>query len=232
MYLYTQSTIECPGQLEDVTNQGHSAFSRYQRRREQQDLERSIEQFECALNICPPDHPCRVATHSNMAIAKFILCQVKDTDISLDVPLTLYRNALSARPAGHLDRPSMLIRLTVVHLQQFKKRQHEVDAAQATGLLHEAINLSSAESHEKRVATSLLQLHAGGKTDPVQAGGQSSVGQNFTPDLTEEELWTFSIRSLDRFQLFRNLAASNERSQPWSYLSGILQFGTTGTLLD
>ena len=93
-------------------------------------------------------------------MTKLIFCQVEDTDASLEVPLSLYRNALAARPVGHVDRPSTLIQLAAVHLARFEKRRDEVDGARGEALLHEAMELSSTESYEKRVATFVLRLHA------------------------------------------------------------------------
>ncbi|KAI9566383.1 hypothetical protein HD554DRAFT_1189325 [Boletus coccyginus] len=132
------STTESRGELEDATNQGHSALSRYRKHEGKRDLEYSIDEFERALSICPLDHPCLAAAQSNLAMAKFILCQVEDTEASFEVPITLYRNALAARPVGHLDRPSTLIQLAAVHFARFERQRDEISRTLAEVLLHEA----------------------------------------------------------------------------------------------
>lgn len=83
-----------------------------------------------------------------MAMAKLIRYRVDDTDRPLDVPPTLFRNALASCPVGHPDRPSTLIQLAGVHSAWFKKWRDEVDAAQAETFLREVMDLGSADSHE------------------------------------------------------------------------------------
>ena len=182
---FQQSTTEFQGELEDATNRGHNALSRYRKHGGKWDLEHSITEFEQAFNICPLDHPCRAATQSNLAMAKFILCQVEDTDAFL-APLGLYHSALAARPVGHVDRPSRLIQLAAVHFAPLEKGRDEVEGAQAEGLLHEVMVLGSTESHERQAVTFVLQLHAGRALDPAQADGQSSIKQGSPSRLADE----------------------------------------------
>ncbi|KAF8415240.1 hypothetical protein L210DRAFT_832708, partial [Boletus edulis BED1] len=132
------------------TNHGHSALSRYRKHGKRRDLERSIAEFERALNACLPNHPCCAAAQSNLATAKLILCRVDDTNASFEIPLGLNRNALAARPVGHADRPSTLIQLAAVHLTRFEKQGDEFDGGRVEALLHEVLELSSTDSHEKR----------------------------------------------------------------------------------
>ena len=82
---YPQSTTESQTPLEDATNQGHQALSRYRKYGEKGDLKLSIEEFESALQICPPDHPSRAVAQSNLATAKVIQFRADDTTLSLDV---------------------------------------------------------------------------------------------------------------------------------------------------
>ena len=187
-------------------NQGHSALSRYRKHGEKWDLECSIEDFERALRICPLDHPCRAPAQSNLAMAKFILCQVENTDSSFEVPLTLCRNALAARPVGRVDRPFTLIQLAAVHFARFEKRRNKVEGARAEALLHEAMELSSTESHEKRAATFALQLNAGRGLDALEADEESLVKQGSISGSTDEDLWIFSAQLLHRFERFGDLA--------------------------
>jgi hypothetical protein len=89
-----------------------------------------------------------------------------------------------------------------VHFAHFEKRRDEVAGARAEALLHEAMELSSAGSHEKRAATFMLQLHARRRVGPVQADGESSS----TSRLTDEDLCIFSLQLLRRFEWFGDLA--------------------------
>ena len=139
-------------------------------------------------------------------MAKFILCQAEDTDTSLEVPLGLYRNTLAARPVGFVDRPYTLLQLAAMHFAQFEKGRDKVEGAQAETLLHEAMELSSIESHEKRAATFVLELHARRRVLPVQADGESSVEQDSTSRITDDDPWTFSVQLLERFQRFGDIA--------------------------
>ncbi|KAF8445026.1 CHAT domain-containing protein [Boletus edulis BED1] len=155
------STTIAPNALEDATNHGHSALSRYRKHGGKRDLERSIAGFERALDTCLPNHPCRAAAQSNLATAKFILCQVDDTNASYEIPLGLYRDALAARPVGHADRPSTLIQLAAVYLARFDKQGDEFDGAWVKASLHDALELSPIDGHENRAVSFMLQLYAG-----------------------------------------------------------------------
>ncbi|KAF8552263.1 hypothetical protein OG21DRAFT_1486344 [Imleria badia] len=200
------STAESVGKLEETTNQGHAALSRYRRDGGKRDLERSIEEFERALSVCALDDPCRAAAQSNLAMAKFIHCQVENTDTSLEVPLRLYRNALAARPVGHVDRPSTLIHLAAAHFAQIAKQRDEVEGRHVEALLLEAMELSSTESHEIRAATFMLQMHAKRAVDPIQADDESSAEEGSAPSLTNEDPWISSLQFLQRFEEFEDLA--------------------------
>jgi tetratricopeptide (TPR) repeat protein len=179
---------------------------RYRKHGEKRDLERSIEDFERALSICPLDDPCRAASQSNLATAKFIHYQVGDTDDSLEVPLLLYRDALAVRRVGYVDRPYTLIQLAVVHLARFEKRRDEVEGARAKALLHEVTELSSAESHEQRAATFLLQMNAGDGEVPFRSDGEGSVERDSTSHSTNVNPWIFSDQLLDHFERFGDVA--------------------------
>ncbi|KAG6371288.1 hypothetical protein JVT61DRAFT_9757 [Boletus reticuloceps] len=123
------STTGTLNELEDATNHGHSALSRYRKHGGKRDLECSVAEFEQALNSCPVDHACHAAAQSNLAMAKLILCQVEDMIASLEIPIQLYHDALAARPVGHCDRPSTLVQLAVVYLVRFEKQRDDVDGA-------------------------------------------------------------------------------------------------------
>ncbi|KAF8436540.1 CHAT domain-containing protein [Boletus edulis BED1] len=201
-----RSTTDAPNELEDTTNHGHSALSRYRKHGERRDLERSVAEFEQALNICALDHPCHAAAQSNLATAKFILCQVDDTNASFEIPIGLYRNALATRPVGHADRLSTLVHLATVHLARFQKQGDKVDGARVEGLLHEAMGLSATDSHEKRAADFMLQLYADHRVGPGHASGQSSVDLSSGSRFTDEDPWSSSVQLLKCFERYGDLA--------------------------
>ncbi|KAF8433240.1 CHAT domain-containing protein [Boletus edulis BED1] len=200
------STTETLNELEDATNHGHSALSRYRKHGGKRDLEHSVAEFERALNNCPVDHPCRAAAQSNLAMAKLMLCRVKDTIASLEIPIRLCRDALAARPVGHTDRPSTLVQLAAVHLARFEKQRDNVDGAQVETLLHEAMELSAADSDENRVVSVMLQLYAGHRFGPDHASSQSSVDLHSSSHLIDEDPWSSSVQLLKRFQRHGDLA--------------------------
>ena len=201
--MYGQSTMNSQGELESATNKGHSALSCYWKQGERRDLERSIEEFKWALSICPKNHPCRAAAQSNLAMAEFILCQVEDKEAEL--PIDLYRNALGARPASHVDRPSTLIQLAIVHFARSQKSRDGVDGAQAEALLQEAMKLSSADSHENQVAAFILRLHDGRSVGPMEQDGQSSTVEQGSPlNLTNEDLEISSVEFVGALQAIRS----------------------------
>ncbi|KAF8431415.1 CHAT domain-containing protein [Boletus edulis BED1] len=197
------STTAALNELEDATSHGHSALSRYQKHGGKRDLERSITEFERALNNCPLDHPCRAAVQSNLALAKLILCQVEDTVTSLEIPIHMYRDALAARPVGHAGRPSTLVQLAAVHLARFKKWRDDLDGARVEALLHEALELSSTDSHENRAVSFMLQLYATHRVGPDHASGQSD--SHPSSRLTDEDAWVTSVQLLKRFKRYGDL---------------------------
>ena len=138
-------------------------------------------------------------------MAKFIHCQTANDDPSFDVPLALYRDALAARPVGHLDRPSTLVQLAVVHFARFQKLGDNFDATQSKTLLHEAVTISPAESHEKRAAISQLQLQAKPDVGRFQPSG-TSFTEGFTSGLMGKDLWNASVELLERYEQSRDLA--------------------------
>ena len=68
------------------------------------------------------------------------------------------------------------------------------------------MELSSTESHEKRAATFMLQLHLGRGVGLVQTDGESSVEQDSTSRLTDEDLWIFSAQLLHHFERLGDVA--------------------------
>ena len=202
--IHPQSTTDSQGELENATNKGHNALSRYRKHGEKWDLEDSVLEFEQALRVCPPNHPCRAAAQSNLATAKFILCHVEDGDLL--VPLGLYQDALATRPIGHSDRASTLIRLAAVYLARFQKLTDEAAGAQANVLLDEAMKLSSADSHANRIGLFMLKLHSGRRVRPAERIGELFVEQGSASRLTLEDLHNLSVDLLRCFQRSGDLA--------------------------
>ncbi|KAG6371215.1 TPR-like protein [Boletus reticuloceps] len=200
------STTGTLNELEDATNHGHNALSRYRKHGRNRDLERSVAEFERALINCPVDHPCRAAAQSNLAMAKLILCRVEDTIASLEIPIRLYRDALAAHPVGHTDRPSTLVQLATVHLARFEKQRDDVDGARVEALLHEALELSSTDSHENRAVSFMLQLYASHRVGPGHASDQSSVHSHSGSRLTDEDPWILRGQLFERFKRYGDLA--------------------------
>ena len=163
-----------------------------------------MTEFERALRVCPPNDPCRAAAQTNLATAKFILCQVEDRDLL--VPLGLYHDALAARPIGHPDRPSTLIRLAAVYLARFQKLRGEDAAAQAEVLLDEAMKLSLTDNFAKPVVLFMLKLHSGRRVGPAEQIGQSLAEQGSASRLMDEGLDDLSVYLLRRFERFGDLA--------------------------
>ena len=215
--VHPQSTTDSQGELENATNKGHSALLRYRKHGEKRDLEHSVAEFEQALRVCPPNHPCRAAAQSNLATAKFVLCQVEDGD--LVVPLGLYQDALATRPIGHQDRPSTLIRLAAVYLARFQKLRDEAAGAQAEVFLDEAMKLSSADNHANRIGRFMLKLHNGCRVRPAERIGELSVEQGSASRLTDEDLHNLSVGLLSCFERFGDLA---DLQQAVSILRGLV----------
>ncbi|KAF8431187.1 hypothetical protein L210DRAFT_3651244 [Boletus edulis BED1] len=195
-----------PNALEDATNHGHSALSRYRKHGGKRDLEHYIAEFERPLNTCPPNYPCRAAAQSNLATAQFILCRVDDTNASWEIPLGLYHNALAARPVGHADRPSTLIQLAAAYLARFEEQGDGFDGAQVETSLHEATELSSYDSHELQAVSFMLQLYAGHRVGPDDGSGESPVDSDSSSRLTDEDPWNSSVPLLKRFERYGDLA--------------------------
>ena len=139
-------------------------------------------------------------------MATSIHCRVDGTNLSLEVPITLYHNALAARPAGHPDRPSTLIQLAIVLLARFEKLRYGVDAVHAEAFLHEVMNFSCADSHEKQAAIFVFWLYTGPNAGPYHEVGHLSVEQNPAPGSVDEDPLALSSELLWRFEQFGDLA--------------------------
>ncbi|KIK33641.1 hypothetical protein CY34DRAFT_813494 [Suillus luteus UH-Slu-Lm8-n1] len=175
------------------TDAGHGLLARYRRTQNRSDLDQSINEFECALDLCPIDHPYRPAALFNLATAKFLSCQVDGRYLDLDIPISLYQDALDLRPTSNPDRPVTQLYLAISLLSRFAKRGFQTDAEAAEELLSEVLDVYHADSHIHRAALLAIEtftLHLAG----------SSVGN----DLVQEQP-TASMLRLSPSQL-ANLA--------------------------
>ncbi|KAG2125692.1 CHAT domain-containing protein [Suillus clintonianus] len=139
---------------------GHHLLARYRRRQNSVDLDQSIKHFERASDLCPVDDPCRPATLFNLAIAKFLSCQVNGTSLDLDIPISLFQEALALRPTGHPDRPTTQLYLAISLLSRFAKRGFQTDADVAGELMSEVLEVCHANSHIYRAALLAIDTFA------------------------------------------------------------------------
>ncbi|KAJ8587014.1 hypothetical protein M405DRAFT_742629 [Rhizopogon salebrosus TDB-379] len=137
-----QSTSNDVHTLILITDAGHCILGRYHRTQDIRDLDQSIKYFERSCDLCPVDHPCRPAALVNLAMGKFISCQVNGTYLDLDLPISLFHNALDLCSIGHPDRPSTQLHLAIALLSRFAKRGFQADADVAVMLFREALDLS------------------------------------------------------------------------------------------
>ncbi|KIJ59201.1 hypothetical protein HYDPIDRAFT_101115, partial [Hydnomerulius pinastri MD-312] len=117
-------------------------------------LDQAISEFKRVVDHCPSGHPGRSAALSNLAMAKFISCQVREAYLDLDEPISLFREALDLRPHDHPDRPCTLINLSIALLARFRGRGHITlaDADDAEELLRGVLAICPADSHAYKAA--------------------------------------------------------------------------------
>ncbi|KAG2156326.1 CHAT domain-containing protein [Suillus clintonianus] len=116
-----------------LTDAGHRLLARFRRTRNTRDLDQSITHLERASDLCAIDHPCHPAALFNLASAKFVNCQVNGTYLDLDIPISLFQDALALRPAGHPDRPTTQLHLAISLLDD----PHDLD--EVISLHHDAL---------------------------------------------------------------------------------------------
>ncbi|KAG1739832.1 TPR-like protein [Suillus paluster] len=143
-----------------LTDAGHFLLARYGGTQNSRDLDQSITHFEHVSDLCPVDHPCRPATLSNLAIAKFVRYQVNGIYLDLDTPISLFQDVLDMRPTGHPDRPITLLHLAFALLYRYAKRGFEADADMAVELLSDVMDISHANSQVYRAAELGIEISA------------------------------------------------------------------------
>ncbi|KAG2151610.1 CHAT domain-containing protein [Suillus bovinus] len=184
------------------TDAGHGLLARYRRMQNSGDLEQSIIHFERALDLCPMDHPYRLAALSNLATAKFISCQANKGYLDLGIPISLFQDALDLRATGHPDRPITQLHFAIALLSRFAQGGFQTDADMAEELLSEVLNVCHPNSHAHRAA-----LIA------IEASAQHSPRSMDTNDL-EHERSAVSTFPLSPSQLLDGAKWCVERDEP------------------
>lgn len=153
------------------TDAGHYLLARCCRTRNSSDLGQSINHFECALSLCPMDHPCRPAALFNLATAMFVRCQADGRYFDLDIPISHFQDALDLRPTGHPDRPVTQLHLAISLLSRFAKRGFQTDVDMAEELLSDVLDVCHANIHRAAVlATETSALHPAGSINASDLG--------------------------------------------------------------
>ncbi|KIK33363.1 hypothetical protein CY34DRAFT_99713, partial [Suillus luteus UH-Slu-Lm8-n1] len=89
---------------------------------------------------------------SVLATAKFVSCQTDRTYLDLDIPISLFQDALDLRPTDRPDRTVTQLHRAFALLSRFTKRRFQTDADTAEGLLSEVLHICHADSHIRRAA--------------------------------------------------------------------------------
>jgi hypothetical protein len=183
-----QSTPYDMSELIVMTEAGHCILGRYHRTQDDRDLDQSITHFERSLDLCPVDHPCRPAALFNLAMAKFIGCQVNGTYLDLDIPISLFQDALDLRPTSHPDRPASQFHLAIALLSRFAKRGFQTDADAAKELLNEVLHVRHAKSTIYRAAMLAIGTcipHPARNTDLNDFGAERPISSILPPSVNE-----------------------------------------------
>ncbi|KAF9218899.1 hypothetical protein BS17DRAFT_476338, partial [Gyrodon lividus] len=143
-----------------ATDIGHALMLRYYQDADESRADRAITQFQRVLDRCPPNHPARGAACSNLAMAKFISCQARGAYLDLDVPISLYQDALELRPRDHPDHPSTRLKLAIALLSRFSKWGYSADAEEAKEHLASVQDTCPPESFEHKSAVLVVQTFA------------------------------------------------------------------------
>ena len=145
-------------ELAQQTDLGHDALLCYHNDPTQESLDVSIQHFERAQKICPPDHPCRFAVMRNLAMAYLLDYQINSTYGNLDKTISLHREALDWCSFGHSDRPATLVYLAQALVYRYDKQGcDESVGSEIKKLVAEVRNVCSVDSHEYRAAGLVLQ---------------------------------------------------------------------------
>ncbi|KAI6039499.1 hypothetical protein EDC04DRAFT_2684780 [Pisolithus marmoratus] len=139
------------------TDLGQEALLRYCNEYRKEELENAVEHFEYARDKCPWGHRCRAVVLVNLARAKFINHRTDPTTTNLDESISLYREALDLRPAGHLDRPATLLQLAQTLLFRYENQGCDESVADEINKLMIESQDCSEDTHERRAADLVLE---------------------------------------------------------------------------
>jgi tetratricopeptide (TPR) repeat protein len=121
------------------------------------------------------DHPYLSAALFNLATVKFISCQANGRYLDLDIPISLFQDALALRPTSHPDRPVTQLHLAIALLFRSAKRGFQTDDDVAKELLNEVLDVCHANSHIHRAALLAREtstLHPAASIDANDLGQQ------------------------------------------------------------
>ena len=148
----------CVGAAE-ATDEGHNALLRYHRDHQVAELKKSIEHFTLALDLLPSAHGCRATALFNLAMARFINCQVDGTISDLDAAISSYREALALRPATRPDRPGTLLHLAQALLYRHWRLRCESSVTdKIEGVEVQVKQIFHEGSYEYRAADLVVQM--------------------------------------------------------------------------
>ncbi|KAG1858281.1 hypothetical protein C8R48DRAFT_775230 [Suillus tomentosus] len=107
-------------------------------------------------------------------MAKFISCQADGRYLDLNIPISLFQDALDLRGTDHPDRSVTQLYLAIALLSRFGKRGFQTDGDAAEELLSKVLKICHTNSHIYRAALITIEswaLHSAGRT------GGNDLGQ-------------------------------------------------------
>ncbi|KAG1747616.1 TPR-like protein [Suillus lakei] len=125
-------------------NLGVMLGTRFERRGNDEDLDRAIALEREALALCPVGHTDRSLSLNNLANRLSTRFSHRGNDGDLDEGIALHREALALRPVGHTDRSSSLNNLAVQLSTRFSHRGNDGDLDEGIALHREALALRPA----------------------------------------------------------------------------------------
>ncbi|KAG1735366.1 CHAT domain-containing protein [Suillus occidentalis] len=137
------------------------------------------------------DHPYRPAALFNLANVKLVSCQAdgRFLDLDLDIPISLFQDALDLRPSDHPDRAITQLHLGIAMLARFAKRGFQTDADAAEELLSEVLDVCHANSHIHRAALLAIETST---LHPAASIAAHNYGREWpaasTPPLSQNQL--------------------------------------------
>ncbi|KAN0087968.1 hypothetical protein V8E55_006589 [Tylopilus felleus] len=157
------------------TTLGQEALLRYYNEYRREDLESAVQHFECAWLNCPLTHRCRAVVLVNLGKAKFVRLRIDLKSTDFNELILLYRNALTFRPPGHLDRPVTLLQIAQILLFRYEQQGCNESVANKIRELVTEPQTFSENSHEYRAADLILDTLE--RCRVVNSGSASELGE-------------------------------------------------------